>query len=119
MRLIGVDTPETLAPDLPIGCFGPRASDHTRRILLRRIVRLEIPRVGDSEDAYGRTLAYVYVDTNGDGSYEHLYNEDLITLGLARTTTFSHAHRREFERLRVEAEERGAGLWGACPNAGS
>ena len=46
-----------------------------------------------------------------------LYNEDLVTLGLARTTTFSHAHRREFERLREEAEERVAGLWGACPRA--
>lgn len=35
-------------------------------------------------------------------------------LELARTTDF-HGHRREFERLREEAEERGAGLWGACP----
>jgi hypothetical protein len=50
--------------------------------------------------AYGRTLAYVYLDTEGDGEYEHLYNEDLITEGLACTTTFSHAYRREFERLR-------------------
>jgi endonuclease YncB( thermonuclease family) len=114
VRLIGVDTPETVAPDQPIGCFGPRASDYTKRILMKRIVRLEIPRIGDSEDAYGRTLAYVYLDTNSDGSYEHLYNEDLIRLGLARTTTFSHAHRREFERLREEAENLGAGLWGAC-----
>jgi inner membrane protein len=79
-----------------------------------RLVRLEIPRIGDSEDAYGRTLAYVYIDTNKDGRYEHLYNEDLIQLGLARTTNFSHAHSREFERLRDEAEERGAGLWSAC-----
>ena len=78
-------------------------------------MRLEIPRIGDSEDAYGRTLAYVYLDTDGDGKYEHLYNEDLIERGLARTTDFSHEHRREFERLREEAEERGAGLWGACP----
>jgi endonuclease YncB( thermonuclease family)/membrane-bound metal-dependent hydrolase YbcI (DUF457 family) len=115
VRLIGVDTPETVAPDQPIGCFGPRASEYTKRILTKRIVRLEIPRIGDSEDAYGRTLAYVYLDTNGDGEYEHLFNEDLLELGLARTTTFSHAHRREFERLREQAEERGAGLWGACP----
>ena len=115
VRLIGVDTPETVAPDQPIGCFGPRASDYTKRILTKRSVRLEIPRIGDSEDAYGRTLAYVYLDANGDGEYEHLFNEDLIELGLARTTTFSHAYRREFERLREEAEERGVGLWGACP----
>ena len=116
VRLIGVDTPETVAPDQPIGCYGLRASEYTKQILTKRIVRLDIPRIGDSEDAYGRTLAYVYLDTNGDGEYEHLYNEDLIKLGLARTTTFSHAHRREFERLREEAEERGAGLWEECPD---
>ena len=117
VRLIGVDTPETVAPDQPIGCYGKKASAHTKKTLTKKLVRLEIPRIGDSEDAYGRTLAYVYLDTDKDGSYEHLYNEDLITLGLARTTTFSHAHRREFERLREEAEKRGVGLWDACPRA--
>lgn len=38
----------------------------------------------------------------------------VIVKGLARTTTFSHEHRREFERLREEAEARDVGLWGAC-----
>ena len=50
------------------------------------------------------------VNANGDGEYEDLFNKDLIALGLARTT-FSHACRRECERLREETEERGAGLW--------
>jgi endonuclease YncB( thermonuclease family) len=117
VRLIGVDTPETVAPDQPIGCYGKQASADTKKTLTKRLVRLEIPRIGDSEDAYGRTLAYLYLDADKDGSYEHLFNEDLIEQGLARTTTFSHAYRREFERLREEAEERGAGLWGACPKA--
>jgi endonuclease YncB( thermonuclease family) len=58
----------------------------------------------------------VPLDTDRDGSYEHLFNEALIELGLARTTTFSHAHSRDFERLRDEARERGAGLWSTCPN---
>jgi endonuclease YncB( thermonuclease family) len=116
VRLIGVDTPETVAPNQPIGCYGPRASDYTKQVLTKRIVRLEIPRIGNSEDAYGRTLAHVYLDTNSDGAYEHLFNEDLITLGLARTTTFSHAYHREFERLREDAESRDVGLWGACPD---
>ena len=44
-------------------------------------MRLEIPRIGDSEDAYGRTLAYVYIDTNNDGSYERSFNENLVDLG--------------------------------------
>jgi endonuclease YncB( thermonuclease family) len=114
VRLIGVDTPETVAPDQPIGCFGREASDYTKKVLTDRLVMLENPRIGDSEDAYGRTLAYIWLDTNRDGRYEHLFNEDLITLGFARTTTFSHEYRREFERLREEAEERGVGLWGKC-----
>jgi len=116
VRLIGVDTPETVAPGQPVGCYGKKASAYTKRELTDRLIRLEIPRIGDSEDAYGRTLAYVYLDANQDGSYEHLFNEDLIILGLARTTIFSHAHRREFERLREDAEARGAGLWSACPD---
>lgn len=116
VRLIDVDTPETVPPDEPAGCFGPEASEYTEQVLSERLVRLEIPRIGDSEDAYGRTLAYVYLDTDGDGRYEHSFNEDLVELGLARTTSFSHEHRREFERLREQAEERGAGLWGACPD---
>jgi len=77
-------------------------------------VRREIPRIGGSEDAYARTLAYICLDTNGGGHYEHSFNEDRIELGLARTTDFSHERRREFKRLRKDAEERGAGLWGAC-----
>jgi len=116
VRLIGVDTPETVAPGQPIGCYGKKASRYTERELTDRLIRLEIPRIGDSEDAYGRTLAYVYLDADKDGSYEHSFNEDLIILGLARTTTFSHTYRRKFERLREEAEERGMGLWSACPD---
>jgi endonuclease YncB( thermonuclease family) len=116
VRLIGVDTPETVAIGQPVGCHGKEASHYTKRELTDRLIRLEIPRIGDSEDAYGRTLAYIYLDADGDGSYEHLFNEDLIILGLARTTTFSHTYRRKFERLREEAEERGMGLWSACPD---
>jgi hypothetical protein len=39
------------------------------------------------------------VHANGEGEYEDLFDKDLIELGLARTTTFSDACRREFERL--------------------
>jgi hypothetical protein len=60
-----------------------------------------VPRPGLTycNPAYGRTLAYIYLDANGDREYEHLYNEDLIELKMARTTAFSHAYRREFEAV--------------------
>lgn len=129
VRLVGVDTPETVAPDQPIGCYGPEASNYTEETLRERqtdeegevtregrLVKLAIPRIGDSGDIYGRTLAYLYLDTGGNGRYERLFNEDLIVRGYARTTTFSHTYSREFERLEEDAEERSAGLWNACPD---
>ena len=88
-----MDTPETVAPGQPVGCYGKEASTYTKRELNNRLIRLEIPRIGNSEDAYGRTLAYVYLDPDKNGTYEHSFNEDLIILGLARTTTFSHTYR--------------------------
>ena len=78
-----------------------------------RVVKLEVPRIGDSEYAYGRTLAYVWVDQDGDGSFEHLLNEDLLRLGFARTTSFVHTYSRRFSALEEEAREAGVGLWGA------
>jgi inner membrane protein len=66
-----------------------------------------------ADSSLSASIKVVYA--NGDGEYEDLFNEDLIELGLARTTTFSDAYRREFERAREEAEERSAGLWSACP----
>lgn len=75
---------------------------------MERLAKPEIPCIGDSQDAYGRVLDYVYLNIDGAGSYEHLYNEDLVEL--ARATSFSHEHRREFESLGEEAEERGAGF---------
>ena len=119
----------------PIGCYGPEASDFTRETLpgkppepapgtplpigidpspTGRVVKLEVPRIGDSEDAYGRTLAYVWIDGDGDSSFEHLFNEDLFRLGYARTTLFAHTYSRRFSALEDEAREAGIGLWSSC-----
>ncbi|MDP9437552.1 MAG: thermonuclease family protein [Actinomycetota bacterium] len=135
LRTIGVDTPETAAPDQPIGCYGPEASEFTKEVLPGKppspvpgeilptdtspsptghVVKLEVPRIGDSEDAYGRTLAYVRIHGDGDGSYESLPNEDLLRLGYARTTSFAHAYSRRFAGLKDKAREDSVGLWGAC-----
>ena len=33
VRLIGIDTPETVKPNTPVECFGPEASAHTKELL--------------------------------------------------------------------------------------
>src|SRR5262245_7201389 len=59
VRLIGVDTPETVDPRRPVGYFGKEASEFTTRLATGKQVRLEFDQ--DRTDRYGRTLAYVYL----------------------------------------------------------
>jgi micrococcal nuclease len=64
VRLIGVDTPETVHPRRAVEPFGPEATRFTRTLAEGRAVRLEYE--GKRRDRYGRTLGYVYLD---DGTF--------------------------------------------------
>jgi micrococcal nuclease len=107
VRLIGVDTPETVKPGEPVQCFGPRASDFTHRQLEGRRVRLVFG--VERRDVYGRLLAYAYL---GD----RFFNPILLRQGLARSLTIAPNDRfaGRFERLELAAARAGRGLWGAC-----
>lgn len=105
VRLIGVDTPETVHPERPIEFYGPEASDFTKRSLAGQWVRLEFE-PGDRLDAYGRLLAYVFLE---DGTF---FNRELVREGYARAyTRFPFRYREEFRRLEREARAAGLGLW--------
>lgn len=107
VRLIGVDTPETVKPGEPVECFGPRASGFTHRRLEGRRVRLVFG--VERRDAYGRLLAYAYL---GD----RFFNPVLVRRGLARTLTIPPNDRfaGRFRQLERGAARAGRGLWGAC-----
>jgi micrococcal nuclease len=108
VRLIGVDTPETVKPDTPVQCFGERASHFTKRLLEGRRVRLTFGL--ERHDVYGRSLAYVHLG--------HRFVEAmLVRRGLARSLTIPPNDRFAplFRRLERRAALAGRGLWGACP----
>ncbi|MCW2982262.1 MAG: thermonuclease family protein [Solirubrobacterales bacterium] len=107
VRLIGVDTPETVKPDTPVQCFGPQASAFEHRHTEGKRVRLLVG--VEPRDFYGRLLAYVFVDNR-------FLEVELLRRGLARTLTF-HPNDRfapRFEKLERIAAKRGKGLWNAC-----
>ena len=107
VRYIGVDTPETVAPDRPPGCFGPEASAANAALVEGKVVQLE--RDVSDRDRFGRLLRYVYVDGT-------LVNDELVRDGYATATTFP-PDVRENARLRSrerEARHAGRGLWSAC-----
>lgn len=107
VRYIGVDTPETVKPDTPVQCYGPRASDENHRLVEGRTVRLTFDR--EVRDDYGRLLAYVHAG-------KRFVNAELVRGGFARTLAIAPntSHASEFQRLAMRAAEDGRGLWGAC-----
>jgi micrococcal nuclease len=107
VRLIGIDTPETVDPRRPVGCFGPEASAYAKHLLTGRRVLLRYDR--ELHDRYGRLLAYVYLR----GKF---VNAALVELGYARTMSIppNTAHAGELASLERRAALDGRGLWGAC-----
>jgi micrococcal nuclease len=107
VRLIGVDTPETVEPGAPVGCFGPRASAFTHHLLDGRRVRLVFG--VERRDAYGRLLAYAYIG-------HRFVNAELARRGLARSLTIApnSLHSGLFQHLEQRAARTGRGLWGRC-----
>ena len=104
VRLIGVDTPETVDPRKQMQFYGHQASAFTKRSAEGRTVRLEFE--GPRKDRYDRTLAYVYLD---DGT---LLNADLIRQGYGSAyTQFPFSHLDEFRQLERGARLAGRGLW--------
>ena len=108
VRYIGVDTPETVKPDTPVQCFGPRASSFNHHLVEGHWVRLVFG--VERRDIYGRLLAYVHLGAR-------FVNASLVRRGLARSLTIPPNDRFAplFRRLELRAARTGRGLWGACP----
>ena len=108
VRLLGVDTPETVDPDKPIGCYGPEAAAFTASRLSGRTVRLRFDR--QRRDRYGRLLAYVDVEGRR-------FNEELLAGGYATLLVIppNGRHGRAMLDLELAARSAGRGLWSACP----
>lgn len=107
VRLIGVDTPETVHPSEPVGCFGRRASSFTKRSLESKDVALEFD--VEKTDRYGRALAYVWLE-------EKLFNEQLLRRGFALVSTFppNVKYVDRFVAAQRQARKTKAGLWRSC-----
>ena len=106
VRMLGVDTPETVKPNTPVQPMGPQASAYTHRVLEGQVVRLGFDK--ERRDRYGRLLAYVYL---GD----RMINEELIRKGYGRAQTqypFSNEMKRRFRAAEAEAQADRLGIWG-------
>lgn len=111
VRLLQIDTPETVDKNRPTMCFGKEASDRLRSLLP---VGAPIHLVRDQElrDDFGRLLAYVYRDVDG-----LFVNLDQARGGFATALVIkpNTAHASEIRAAVAEAKSNKRGAWAACP----
>lgn len=114
LRLIGIDTPETVDPRKPVQCFGVEASNKAKEILNGKSVSLEADSTQGEKDKYGRLLRYIFLE---DGSN---FNKMMISEGYAYEYTYQsnpYKYQAEFKQAQKDAEAGKKGLWAdnACP----
>lgn len=109
IRLIGINTPESVDPRRPVECYGKEASVKATELLSGQSVYLVAdPSQGD-RDKYNRLLRYVI---RQDGL---LVNKAMIEEGFAYeyTYAFPYQYQQEFQASEKKAKEQGKGLWNA------
>ena len=108
VRLIGVDTPESVDPRRPVQYFGKEAAEFTRSLASGRTVTLRGEEGAPGRDKYNRLLRYVFLP---DG---RLLNAEIIRLGYGHAyLRYPFSRMEEFRAHERRARARGLGLWAA------
>jgi micrococcal nuclease len=108
VRLIGIDTPETVAPNRPVECAGPEASVYAEQLMAGDRVYLELDPTQGTYDSYDRVLAYVWLE--GDV----MVNLAMLQTGLAEEYTYDDAYKYQqlFREVEGQAQDDLLGQWG-------
>lgn len=107
LRLIGIDTPESVDPRKPVQCFGIEASNYTKNVLLNQTVYLERDPSQGEYDIYNRLLVYIWLDNTT------LFNQKIIAEGYAFEYTYRLPYRYQSQLQTAQQTARGRkiGLW--------
>lgn len=106
VRMIGINTPESVDPRRPVEFYGKEASRFTKELLEGKKVYLQWGQT--PKDRYGRWLAWVWLP---DGTF---VNGELVAKGYAQVYTFKDnpEHAEYLLQLQKQAREEKLGLWG-------
>lgn len=114
VRLIGVDTPESVKPGSPVECFGREASDFLKKELSsQKYLYLEFDEEAGRRDRNGRILAHLF------NTQAQNINHKIIEQGYGYEYTYrgqKYLHKQEYKEAQKEADKNKRGLWadGAC-----
>ena len=110
VRLLGVDTPETVDPNRPVQCFGAEASAFLRELVPPNTV-VTVIRDIEARDRFGRLLVYLLRAED-----ELFVNAELLRGGFADIAIYdpNASYRGELEHAFATARTANAGLWESC-----
>ena len=118
VRVIGINTPETVDPRRPVQCFGKEASNYAKEILTGQNVSLESDSTQADHDSYGRLLRYIWVDNDKTD-----FGQKMIANGYAYEYTYDlpYKYQAEYKNAQNLAREEKRGLWNnsSCPHGSS
>ena len=115
VRLLGVDTPETVHPNKPVQFYGKVASNFTKESLNGKRVWLEYD--ANPQDRYNRHLAYVWLANpktiNEASIRESMFNARLLLGGYAKVMIIrpNKRYEAEFKKFESEARQAKLGVW--------
>jgi len=115
IRIIGLDTPETVDPRTTVECYGREASDKAKELLKDESVWLESDSSQGDKDRYGRLLRYVWFDDQRQD-----FGLTMIEQGFGSEYTYDQPYRyqTEYKKAEIRAQQAGLGLWNQflCPS---
>jgi micrococcal nuclease len=112
VRLLGIDTPETVDPRKPVQCFGKAASDKMKSLVAGKSVILVDEKTQGNRDVYKRLLRYVYLPD----SVRTFVNGEMVKQGYAFSyRQYPTKMLDKFNNFEKYAREHNLGLWSSCP----
>jgi len=109
IRLLAIDTPETVDPRKFVQCFGKEATTKMKSILSGKFVKLIDDKSQGNRDKYGRLLRYAYLE---DGTF---VNAQMVKEGYAFSyKEYPTKYLNDFNNLEKQAREKNLGLWNSC-----
>ncbi|MBQ7155579.1 MAG: thermonuclease family protein [Synergistaceae bacterium] len=115
VRLLGVDTPETVHPNKPVQFYGKEASNFTKEALTGKRVWLEYD--ASPQDRYNRHLVYIWTakpkNIDEASMRKDMFNARLLLDGYAKVMIIKPNKRYEelFKKFENEARNAKRGLW--------
>lgn len=108
IRVIGINTPETVDPRKSVECFGEQASAEAKKMLLNQKVYLEADSTQGDRDKYNRYLRFVWLENNNVD-----YGKQMIANGFAFEYTYGtpYKYQVEYKSAQQSAEAGKKGLW--------